>query len=200
MEAGVAEGPVGEPPLAGGRIGVEHAADHDAAAGDGLDPQDVAVGQGPAGFACLEVVVVGPADDQVPGGGLGAVSDPDGPACVDQAEMDQVVPDPDGELPAAGPVRGHQQHGAPGQVGGDVGAGGLVYGLVGWDAADAAVLVVLIQRGGVALAKPEGGGAFPGGGEPDRLGEVDVAEPVGEQGHGAAAFDRGELFLVPRKD
>jgi hypothetical protein len=49
--AGVAEGPVGEPALAGGRVGVEEAADHDAAVGDGLDPQDIAVGQGPAGFA-----------------------------------------------------------------------------------------------------------------------------------------------------
>ena len=78
LVAGVAEGPVGEAALAGGRVGVEHAADHDAAAGDGLDPQDVAVGQGPAGLAGLEAVVVGPADDQVPGGGLGAVGDPDG--------------------------------------------------------------------------------------------------------------------------
>ena len=39
--------------------------------------------------------------------------------------------------------------------------------------------------------------AFPGGGEPDRLGQLNVAEPVGEQRHGAAAFDGGELFLVP---
>ena len=197
LVAGVAEGPVGEPALPGGRVGVEEAADHDAAAGDGLDPQDVPVGQGPAGLACLEAVVVGPADDQVPGGGLGAVGDPDSPACVDEAEVDQVVADPGGQFAAAGPVRGHQQHVAAGQVGGDVGAGGLVHGLVGRGAADAAVLVVLIQRGGVPGAEPEGGGAFPGGGEPDGFGELDVAEPVREQHHGAAAFDRGELFLVP---
>src|SRR5581483_2251678 len=44
LVAGVAEGPVGDPPLPGGRVGVEEAADHDAPAGDGLDPQDVAVG------------------------------------------------------------------------------------------------------------------------------------------------------------
>ena len=32
-----------------------------------------------------------------------------------------------------------------------------------------------------------------------RFGELDVAEPPGEQRHGAAAFDGGELFLVPGK-
>ena len=105
-----------------------------------------------------------------------------------------------GEFAAAGPVRGHQQDVAAGQVGGEVGAGGLVHGVVGRGAADAAVLVVLVQRGGVALAEAEGGGAFPGGGEPDGFGELDVAEPVREQHHGAAAFDRGELFLVPGQD
>src|SRR6185369_2098943 len=113
--------------------------------------------QGPAGLARLEAVVVGPADDQVPRRGLAAVGDPDGAACVDEAEVDQ-------------------------------------------GAADAAVLVVLVQRGGVSGAEAEGGGAFPGGGEPDGFGELDVAEPVGEEHHGAAAFDRGELFLVSGQD
>jgi hypothetical protein len=84
-------------------------------------------------------------------------------------------------------------------VGGDVGAGGLAGGVVGRGAADAAVLVVLVQHGGIAGAEAEGGGAFPGGGEPDRLGELDVAEPVRQEHHGAAALD-GELFLVPGQD
>ena len=174
----VSEGAVGEAALAGGWVGVEQAADHDAAAGDGLDPEHIAVGQGPAGLAGLDAVVVGPADDQVPGGGLGAIGDLDGQACVDEAEVDQVVADPLGEFPAAGPVGRHQQHIAPGQVAGDVGANGLVHGMVGRGAPDAAVLVVLIQRGGIPLTQAEGGGAFPGGGEPDRFGELDVAEPV----------------------
>ena len=121
-------------------------------------------------------------------------------ACVDEAEVDQVVADPGGQFAAAGPVRGHQQDVAAGQVGGEVGAGGLVDGVVGRGAADAAVLVVLVQGGGVPGAEAEGGGAFPGGGEPDGFGELDVAEPVREQHHGAAAFDRGELFLVPGQD
>jgi hypothetical protein len=47
------------------------------------------------------------------------------------------------------------------------------------------------------LAQPQRGAAFPGGGEPDRLGQLHVSQPVGEQHHGAAALDGGELFLVP---
>jgi hypothetical protein len=114
--------------------------------------------------------------------------------------VDQIVADPGGQFPAAGPVRGHQQHVPVGQVAGDVGAGGLVDGLVGRGTSDAGVLVVVVQRGGVSGAEPQGGGAFPGGGEPDGFGELDVAELVGEQRHGAAAFDRDELFLVPGQD
>ena len=71
--------------------------------GDGLDPQDVPVGQVPARLACFEVVVVGPADDQVPGGGFGAIGDPDGAARVDEAEVDEIVADPGGQFAAAGP-------------------------------------------------------------------------------------------------
>ena len=166
-------------------------------AGDGLDPQDVPVGQGPARLARLDAVVVAPADDQVPDRRFGALGDPDRPAAVDQAEVDQVVADPRGQFPAAGPVRGHQQHVPAVEVAGDVGAGGLVHGLVGRGAADAAVLVVVIQRGGVPGAQPQRGAAFPGGGEPDRLGQLHVPEPVRQQRHGAAAFDGGELLLVP---
>ena len=75
-------------------------------------------------------------------------------AVVDQAEVDQVVADPGGQFPAAGPVRGHQQDVPAVQVAGHVGMDGLVHGLVGRGAADAAVLVVLIQRDGVALLQP----------------------------------------------
>ena len=62
------------------------------------------------------------------------------------------------------------------------------------------MLVVLIQGGGVADAEAEGGGAFPGGSEPDRFGELDIAEPVREERHCAAAFDGGELLLVSGQD
>ena len=44
-------------------------------AGDGLDPQDVAVGQGPAGLARFDGVVVVAADDQVAGAGGGTFGD-----------------------------------------------------------------------------------------------------------------------------
>jgi hypothetical protein len=40
-------------------------ADHDAAGGDGLDPQDVPIAQGPAGLTGLDRVVVAAADNQV---------------------------------------------------------------------------------------------------------------------------------------
>jgi hypothetical protein len=187
----------GEAPLASRPVGVELAADHDAARGDGLDPQDVSVGQGPAGFAGLKAVVVAAADDQVPYRRPDAIGDPDRLGVADQAEEDQVTADPLGQFPAAGPVRGHQQHVPAIQAAGHVGAGGLVHGLVGWGATDAAVAVVVIQRGGVALAQPQRGAAFPSGGEPNRLGKLDVAEPIRQQAHGAAAFDRCELLLVP---
>jgi hypothetical protein len=62
------------------------------------------------------------------------------------------------------------------------------------------VLIVFIQRGGVPVAQPQRGGTFPSGGEPDRLGQLHVPEPTGQQRHGAAAFDRGELLLVPGQD
>jgi hypothetical protein len=94
----------GELPLAGGAVRAEQAADDEAGGGDGLDPQDVAVGQGPAGLVGFGVVVVAVADDEVPGGGLGAFGDPDGGAVVDEAEVDQVVADPGGQFPAAGPL------------------------------------------------------------------------------------------------
>ena len=149
LVAGIAERPAGEPPLPGRPVRVKAAADHDAARGDGLDPQDVPIGQGSARLASLDSVVVAAADDQITYRRLGAVSDPDHPAVADQAEVDQVVADSLREFPAAGPVRGHQQHVPAGQVAGHVGADGLVHGLVGRGAADAAVLVVLIQGGGV---------------------------------------------------
>ena len=85
----------------------------------------------------------------------------------------------------------------PGEVAGHVGFRGLVHGLIGRGAADPAVLVVVIQRGGDPLAQPQRGVAFPLGGEPDRLGQLHISEPVGEQHHRAAALDGGELLLVP---
>jgi hypothetical protein len=80
---------------------------------------------------------------------------------------------------------------------GHVGTDGLVHGLVRRGAPDTAVRVVLIQRGGIPGAQPQRSAALPGGGEPDGLSELHVPEPVHEQHYRAAAFDSGELFLVP---
>ena len=155
LVAGVAERPAGEPPLSGRRVGLEQAADHQAAAGDGLDPQDVPVGQGPARLARLEAVVVAAADDQVPGRRLSALRDAHGPGGIDHAEVHQVIAYPGGQFPAPGPVRGHQQDIPPGQVAGHVGMDGLIHRLLGRGAADPAVPVIVVQRGGVPAAQPQ---------------------------------------------
>src|ERR1700685_3297858 len=81
----VAERLAGEAPGTGDRVSVKQATDLDAICGDGLDPQDVAVGQAPARFAGLDVVVVLAADDQVTGGRLRALGYLHRPAAVDQA-------------------------------------------------------------------------------------------------------------------
>ena len=71
---------VGPAALPGPGVGAQGAADEQAVRGDGLDAEQVAVGQGAAGFACLGGVVVAGGDDQVAGAGLGAVGDGDGGA------------------------------------------------------------------------------------------------------------------------
>ena len=66
---------VGPAPLPGARVGVQGPADEQAAPGDRLDAQQVAVGERPAGLARLDGAVVAGADDQVTGAGPGAVGD-----------------------------------------------------------------------------------------------------------------------------
>ena len=58
----------------------------------------------------------------------------------------------------------------------------------------------VVQGGHVAGAETERRVAFPLGGEPDRLGELHVAQPPGEQRHAAAGLDGSELLLVPGDD
>ena len=80
-EKWVQESGVGPPPPPGRRVGVQRAANHQPAGGDGLDAQQVPVAQRPAGFSRLEGVVVAGGGDQVAGAGLCAVGDADrGPA------------------------------------------------------------------------------------------------------------------------
>ena len=112
----------------------------------GLDAEQVAVGQRPAGLARLDRVVVAGADDQVTGAGPGAVGDGDRGAGLDDAEGDEVVADPAVQLAAQRVVGGHQQRvGAAGGQG-DVGGRGGVHHLLRVAADDAAVLVVLGQH------------------------------------------------------
>ena len=77
LVAGVPEGLAGPAALPGPRVGVQGAAHDQPAGGDGVDAEQVAVGQGPAGLARFDGVVVAGAHDQVTGAGLGAVRDGD---------------------------------------------------------------------------------------------------------------------------
>jgi hypothetical protein len=70
---GVQEVAVGPAALPGDWVGVQRAADEQPVCGDGLDAQQVAVGQGAAGFPGFDRVVVAGADDQVAKAGLGSV-------------------------------------------------------------------------------------------------------------------------------
>ena len=168
--------------------------------GDGLDAEQVAVGQRAAGLPRLDGVVVAGADDQVPGAGGGTVGDGHRGSGLDDAEADQVLADAAGQLPAQRVVRGHQQRVRALQGEREVIGDGGVHHLLRVAAADPAVLVVLGQDARVADAQPQAGVLFPGGAEPGRLGELDVAERVGEQGHAAAVFHRLQLLGIPRQD
>ena len=168
--------------------------------GDGVDAEQVAVGQGAAGLARLDGVVVAGADDQVAGAGLGAVGDGDRGAGLDDAEGDEVVADAAVQLAAQRVVGGHQQGvGAAGGEG-DVGVRGGVHHLLRVSADDPGVLVVLGEHRGVAVAQPQAGGLFPAVAEPDGFGQPGVAEGTGEQGHAAAVFHGLQLAGVPGQD
>ena len=191
---------VGPAALPGARVGVQGPADEQAVWGDGLDAEQVAVGQRPAGLPRLDGVVVAGADDQVAGAGPGAVGDGDRGAGLDDAQGDEVVADAAVQLAAQRVVRGHQQ--GVGAAGGqrDVGGRGGVHHLLRVPADDAAVLVVLGQHAGVAVAQPQAGVLFPGVAEPDGFGEPGVAEGGGEQGHAAAVLHRLQLADVAGQD
>ena len=93
LEACVEELLGGPAALPGNRVGVQRAADDQPGGGDGLDAEQVAVGEGAAGLPRLDRMVVAGADDHVSGAGGGAVGDAHGGAGLDDAEADQVLAD-----------------------------------------------------------------------------------------------------------
>ena len=122
---------VGPAALPGGRVGVQGPADQQPVLGDGVDAEQVAVGQGPAGFARLDAVVVAGADDQVPGAGPGAVGDLHRGPAGDDAEGDEVLADAAVQFAAQRVVRGHQQRVGAVQGQREVGGRGGVHHLLG---------------------------------------------------------------------
>jgi hypothetical protein len=106
----VQESAVGPPPPPRLGVGVQGPAHDQPVRGDGLDAEQVPVGQRPAGLARLDVVVVASTHDEVTRAGLGAAGDTDrGPFC-DDAQADQVVADAAAQFPAQRVLGCHQQH------------------------------------------------------------------------------------------
>ena len=196
----VQESAVGPPARPGMRVGVQGAPHDQPPCGDGLDAQQVAVGQRPPGFSRFEPVVVAGAGDQVAGAGLGAIGDADRGPFGDDAQGDEVLADAAGQLAAQRMLGRHEQ--GVGVVGGqgDVGGRGGVDDLLGVAAEDPAVLVIVGQHGDIPVAQPQAGPLFPSGAEPDRLGEPGVPEGAGEQGHAATVLDGLQLAGVPGQD
>jgi hypothetical protein len=107
-------------------------------------------------------VVVAGADDQVAGAGLGAVSDRYRSSSPGEAEGDEVVADAAVKFAAQHVAGGHVKCvGAAGGQG-DVGGRGRGHRLLRVAAVDAAVLVIVSQHGGVAVAQPQAGLLFQG--------------------------------------
>ena len=100
---------VGPPALPGDRVGIQGPADEQAVPGDGFDAEQVTVGQGPAGFAGLDAVVVTGADDQVARAGPGGVGDGHREPVLDDAKGDEVLAGAAVQFVAQRVVGGHQQ-------------------------------------------------------------------------------------------
>jgi hypothetical protein len=95
-------------------------------------------------------------------------------------------------------VSGHQQRVGAVQGQRDERGRGGVHHLLRVASADPAVLVVLSQHAGISCAQPQAGRLLPGRAEPDRLGELRIAEGAGEQGHAAAVLQRLQLLGIAR--
>src|SRR5205823_12877638 len=97
--------------------------------------------------------LVAPADDLRPGRlSVG----------FDLARCDALRSGPEGEGVDGGVVGGHDHDGLTGGPGGPPVGEGMVDHLFPGSSGDAAMRVVVIEDGLVAVAEPEGGGGFPG--------------------------------------
>jgi hypothetical protein len=162
----VHEGAVGPAPLPRARVGVQRPAHDQAATGDGLDAEQVPVGQRPAGLAGLDAMVVARAEDQVAGAGLSAVGDADRGPGRDNAQPNEVVADAAGQLAAQRMVGSHQQDVSAVRGQCHVGGRGGVHHLLRLAADDPAMAVIFGEHGGIPVAQPQARLLFPGGAEP----------------------------------
>jgi hypothetical protein len=119
---------------------------------------------------------------------------------LDAAQPDQIIADAPGQLLAQRMIGRHQQHiGAVQGQGEIVGCGGVDH-LLRVPTTDAGVPVVLGQHTAVARAEPQAGRLLPPGAEPDRLGQLNIAEGASEQGQAAAVLHRLQLLGIPGQD
>ena len=163
----------------------------------GDDPVGLAVDRraGVAGPAA-QLPAVAAGLDQVAEAGGGAVATERHAVLADPPEADELRPDLGGQ--AGGFLVGvDDQHGpAAGEGVGEPGAGGRGPGLLPGAAVDQpAVAPIVVQHGLVAVAQPEGRRALPAGAEPAYVGQL-MPAGGGQQSHGAAGADRGELAVV----
>ena len=200
LVTGEAEPAAGPLPLSGARVGVQRAADDQPGRGDPLEAEQVAVGQRPARLPRLDRMVVLGAHDQIPRTGHCTVGDAHRGPGGHGAQADQVIADAAGQLPAQRMIGSHQQRVRTVQGEREVVSRGDVDHLLGVTADDPGVLVVVGQHRRIARAQPQAGHLFPPGAEPDRLGQLDEPESIGEQGQAAAVLHRLQLLGITGQD
>ena len=120
------------------------------------------------------------------------------PCSCDAAEPHQLGAQLVGQPGGGGVGADDDQRVAAGEGVGQPGAAGGLLGLLdGAGVDEPAVLGVLAHHGGVAVAQPQRGGAFPRVVEAADLGELVLDAALGDVGQRPAGADRGELLLVP---
>jgi hypothetical protein len=177
-------------------VGPDDPGDGQAVLADGVDAEQVSVGQGAAWLACVELVGVLPGDDQIADVGPGAFSQACGIARLELAPVEQVALDAAGQIEALAMLERSQGHIGPGEVLGQVGPARLLGHLFVAAAVQPPVRVVVGQRGDLTGADRQRRAAFPVTAETHRLGELGIAQLAGKHRHAAPGLHRAELGVI----